>query len=67
MAENKIKTSLQKLKSIIAWFDDQEDVDIEEGLEKVKEGVKIVKESKEKLKELANSFEKIKKELDCED
>lgn len=63
MGENKVKSSLQRLKSIVSWFDDQEEVDIEEGLEKVKEGAKIVKESREKLKKLENEFEKIKEEL----
>ncbi|PIR07535.1 hypothetical protein COY65_03160 [Candidatus Jorgensenbacteria bacterium CG_4_10_14_0_8_um_filter_39_13] len=63
MEKNKLKNSLKKLEEIIEWFDKQEEVDVEAGLERVKGGVALIKESKERLKELENEFEEIKEEL----
>lgn len=62
----KVKESLDKLESIVAWFDKQEDIDLEEGLEKVKAGVEIVKGLKSKLKGIENKFKEIKGDLDEE-
>jgi len=58
--------SLKKLENIVAWFDNQEEVDVEQGLEKVKEGVELIKASKARLKEVENEFEVVKKELEKE-
>lgn len=58
--------SLKKLESIVNWFDNQEEVDVEVGLEKVKEGVALIKSSKARLKEVENEFEVVKKELEKE-
>lgn len=58
--------SLKKLETIVSWFDDQEEVDVEQGLEKVKEGVELIKVSKARLKEVENEFEVVKKELEEE-
>lgn len=63
MAKNSLKESLKKLKNIVAWFDQQEEVDVEAGLERVKEGAQLIKESRAELKSLENEFEKVKKEL----
>lgn len=64
MAKNNLKDSLKKLKDIVEWFEKQEEVDIEIGLEKVKEGALLIKESKKQLKELENEFEKVKEGLE---
>ena len=58
-----LKESLQKLAEIVRWFDDQKEIDVEAGLEKVRDGVSIVKQSRERLKEIENEFEEIKKEI----
>lgn len=63
MTKNKLKDSLKKLKGIVEWFDEQEEVDVEAGLEKVKEGAVLIKESRKQLKELENEFEKVKEDL----
>ena len=60
MTKNTLKDSLKKLKDIVDWFDKQDEVDVEIGLEKVKEGVVFIKERRKQLKELENEFEKIK-------
>lgn len=64
MDKNELKNSLKKLEEIIKWFDNQEEVDVEAGLGKVKEGVVLIKSSRERLKELSNEFEEVKKELE---
>jgi exodeoxyribonuclease VII small subunit len=67
MAQEKQKTlgeSLKALEDIVSWFESQEEVDVEEGLAKVKEGARLVKESRAKLKEAENEFEIVKGELE---
>lgn len=58
-----ISQSLSKLEAIVAWLDEQDQVDVQEGLAKVKEGAVLVKELKARLKEVENEFEEVKKEL----
>lgn len=63
MIKNTLKDSLKKLKDIVDWFDGQDEADVEIGLEKVKEGVVLIRESRKQLKELENEFEKIKSDM----
>jgi len=62
-----LSDNLKKLFEITEWFENQEEVDIEEGLQKVKEAVGLIKASKERLKAVENEFEEIKKEVDIEE
>ncbi len=64
--KNNLSENLKKLSEVADWFDRQEDVDVEEGLKKVKDAVEIIKESKIRLREIENEFEKVKKELEEE-
>lgn len=66
MKNNKLKDSLKEIEGIINWFDEQEEVDVEAGLEKVKKGVSLIKSSKERLRDLENEFKKVKKGLEKE-
>lgn len=61
-----LSDSLKKVQDIIAWFDNQEEVDVEKGLEKIKEGTVLIKESRTRLKEIENEFEVVKKDLEKE-
>lgn len=61
-----LSESLKKLSEITEWFDNQEEIDVEVGLEKVKEAVSLIKESKARLKDIENEFEEIRKEVDEE-
>lgn len=67
MAKNTGKTnltdSLKKLNSIVEWFEEQEDVDVEAGLEKVREAADLIKKSKTRLKEVENEFREIEKDI----
>lgn len=60
MTKDTLKDSLKKLKDIVNWFERQEEVDVEMGLEKVKEGAALIRESRNQLKELENEFEKVR-------
>ena len=69
MAEDtkNLNQNLKRLSEITEWFDHQEEIDVEEGLKKVKEAVVLIKASKSRLKEVENEFEEIKKEIEPED
>lgn len=66
MADKKfnLKESLRKLNGIADWFENQEEVDVEAGLEKAKEGAMLVKECQVRLSEVENEFEKVRKEIE---
>lgn len=64
MEKPNLSESLKKLEEITEWFNDQQEVDVEKGLEKVKEGVQLVKTSRARLQEVENEFEDVKKELE---
>jgi len=66
MPKVNLSESLKKVQEIIHWFDNQEEVDVEKGLEKIKEGTVLIKESRTRLKEIENEFEVVKKELEKE-
>jgi exodeoxyribonuclease VII small subunit len=56
--------SIKKLEKISQWFDEQEEIDLEKGLEKVKEGAALIRESRSRLKVIENEFEEIKAEME---
>ena len=58
---------LKRLSEITEWFDDQEEIDVEVGLGKVKEGAVLVRACKERLQQIENEFEKIRKEVERND
>ncbi len=64
MIKKDLSSNLKRLSEITDWFENQEEIDIEEGLEKVKEAAVIIKASKERLKSVENEFEEIKKSAD---
>lgn len=61
-----LKDSLSKLNEIVGWFEKQEEIDVEVGLEKVKEGASLVKACKERLREIENEFVEIKRDIEKE-
>lgn len=66
MTKKTLTQSLKSIQEIITWFEDQEEVDVEKGLEKIKEGAKLIKESRGRLREIENEFEIVKAELEKE-
>lgn len=63
MEEINLSEVLKELEKINTWFDQLEEIDVEMGLQKVKEGMALVKASRSRLKEIENEFEEIKKEI----
>ncbi len=61
-----LSDSIRKLEGIVEWFEGQEEVDVEKGLEKFKEGAALVKASRERLKEIENEFREVEKTLENE-
>ena len=58
-----INESLKKLEGIAIWFEKEEVVDVEKGLDKVKEGILLIKLLRDRLKEVRNEFNEIKVDL----
>ncbi len=61
--EINLTETMKKLRAIATWFQDQDEIDVEKGLEKVREGAVLIKASRARLKELENAFEEVKKDL----
>lgn len=61
--EANLNEALKKLSGIVAWFESQDELDVEKGLEYVKEGAMLIKASKARLSEIENEFQEIKKEI----
>lgn len=59
-----LSKSLKQLEAITHWFETQEEIDVEQALEKVREGAVLLKQSRARLKEVENDFTTIKQELD---
>lgn len=62
--KSNLSDDLKQLEKIVDWFENQEEVDVEQGLEKVKIGARLVKSSKKRLKEIENEFEEVKEEME---
>jgi exonuclease VII small subunit len=58
-----LNDTLKKLANIVSWFESQSELDVEKGLEYVKEGANLIKASRERLSEIENEFKEIKKDL----
>ena len=54
---------LKKLSVIVSWFNDQSELDVEKGLEYVKEGAELIKTTRKRLEAIDNEFKEIKKEI----
>ena len=54
-----IAQDLEELEAIAAWFESSQQVDVEEGLEKVKRGAELATRLKQRLKDVENEFEKV--------
>lgn len=61
-----LKESLSRLNNIVEWFDEQEEVDVELGLVKVKEGAELIKVCRKRLLEVENEFKEIQRDIDKE-
>jgi exodeoxyribonuclease VII small subunit len=58
-------SSIKELEQINAWFQ-QEDIDLDEGLAKLKEGQKLIANCRKRLRDVENEFVKIKADIEKE-
>lgn len=54
--------SYADLQKIVEWFE-KKDVDLEDGIKKFEEGIKLVKQMKEYLNTMENKIKELKKEV----
>ena len=64
--EINLNETLKKLATIVSWFESQSELDVEKGLEYVKEGAELIKASRGRLSEIENEFKEIKKDIQKE-
>jgi len=55
--------SLAELGEIVTWFENQNNVDVEVGLEKVRAAAALITASKTRLTEIENEFRELEKEI----
>lgn len=55
--------SLAELGDIVSWFENQSNVDVEVGLEKVRAAAALITASKTRLSEIENEFRELEKEI----
>lgn len=55
--------TLDKLSKIVDWFESQQEIDVEVGLEKVREAATLIRSSKSRLADINNEFKEIEKEI----
>ncbi len=61
--KEKLKTALQKLEKIVEDLN-RKDIDVEQGLEKFREGVELIKFCRSQLQKAENEFIQLKKDLE---
>lgn len=61
-----VTTALEELEEIVSWFENQESVDVEVGLEKIRSAAILIKASKTRLSQIENEFKEIEKEIGAE-
>lgn len=61
-----LKDNLKKLAEISDWFDRQEQLDLEEGIQKVKEAAQLIKACNTRLRKIENEFKEIKQDIEKE-
>ncbi|PIR43929.1 exodeoxyribonuclease VII small subunit [candidate division WWE3 bacterium CG10_big_fil_rev_8_21_14_0_10_32_10] len=57
----KFSDSIEELEEINAWFQ-SDNINLEEGIEKIKRGRELIKKCKSRIKEVENEFVEIEKE-----
>jgi hypothetical protein len=64
--QSEFKHHLEEIADILKWFDEQEELDVEQALEKIGKASGLIKASKKRLAEIENEFKEIKKEVESD-
>jgi exonuclease VII small subunit len=57
--------NFRQLQQLVAWFEQQRDIDVEEGMLKAKLAAELIQRCSHRLSQLENEFTAIKQELDA--
>ena len=60
------KEAIEELEKINTWFQ-EEDIDLDEGLEKLKKGKDLIAKCRERLQKAENEFTSVKEDLAAEE
>lgn len=58
-----LKKYLEDIKAISDWFEERDEIDLEEALVKIRAAGELIKKSKERLAEVENEFTEIKADI----
>jgi hypothetical protein len=61
-----LKQYIEDIKKISDWFEEQDEIDLEEALVKIREAGELIKLSKDRLVEVENEFKEIKIKIEEE-
>jgi predicted nucleic acid-binding Zn-ribbon protein len=64
--QHSLKAYLEDIKKISDWFENQEEIDLEQALVKIREAGELIKLSKDRLVEVENEFKEIKAKIEEE-
>jgi len=62
--EENLSQNLKRLEEIVKEFEEDEEIDLEKGLQRLKEAAGLIKKINRRLKEIENEFYEIKKEIE---
>ncbi len=63
-SDQSFSKNFRQLQQIVAWFDEQREIDVEEGMIKAKLAAELIQLCSHRLHQLENEFTAIKQELD---
>lgn len=61
-----LKKYLEDIRRISDWFEEQEEIDLEEALVKIREAGELIRLSKDRLVQVENEFREIKAKIEEE-
>lgn len=64
--QSNLKEYLEDIRKISDWFENQEEIDLEQALVKIREAGELIKLSKDRLVEVENEFKEIKAKIEEE-
>jgi exonuclease VII small subunit len=64
--KDSFQSQLKEVSAILEWFDAQDELDVEQALEKLKKAAELIKSGKKRLVEIENEFREIKKEIESD-
>lgn len=64
-SDQSFSKNFRQLQQIVAWFEEQREIDVEEGMVKAKIAAELIQLCSRRLNQLENEFTVIKRDLDA--